>query len=299
MKVATESAWFAARPSGTEDVYKIYAESFKGPEHLAEVQEAARSSSPLRWGLVRAARREYPTLRGIFTLCMARTPCTAPASHATWDADRGGGFPGARCASSESQNRWVHADELADLLRWCTALSTDPADLAGEWCCRGPALVGAGRLAADLRELTVRTFLAVHATAGARVREGIERIPEELRSVLTAYDRLPKLQRAVLMLSCLEGVTNTEIAGILDRTAVRARLERDHGLAAVGGDLTRCGPRWTSLPGICLLPPKSLGPSSDTPRHVPVGGAESVWPESLSELSQPCCYRSALCTSPT
>jgi phosphoglucomutase len=43
LKVVTESAWFAARPSGTEDVYKIYAESFKGPEHLAQVQEAARS----------------------------------------------------------------------------------------------------------------------------------------------------------------------------------------------------------------------------------------------------------------
>ena len=42
LKVQTENAWFAARPSGTEDVYKIYAESFKGPEHLAEVQEAAR-----------------------------------------------------------------------------------------------------------------------------------------------------------------------------------------------------------------------------------------------------------------
>ncbi|MCA2226672.1 phosphoglucomutase (alpha-D-glucose-1,6-bisphosphate-dependent) [Nonomuraea aurantiaca] len=43
VKVSTESAWFAARPSGTEDVYKIYAESFKGPEHLAEVQKEARS----------------------------------------------------------------------------------------------------------------------------------------------------------------------------------------------------------------------------------------------------------------
>ncbi|MFF4418610.1 phosphoglucomutase (alpha-D-glucose-1,6-bisphosphate-dependent) [Streptosporangium sp. NPDC001559] len=42
VKVSTDSAWFAARPSGTEDVYKIYAESFKGPEHLALVQEAAR-----------------------------------------------------------------------------------------------------------------------------------------------------------------------------------------------------------------------------------------------------------------
>lgn len=43
LKVTTENAWFAARPSGTEDVYKIYAESFLGPEHLAEVQEAAKS----------------------------------------------------------------------------------------------------------------------------------------------------------------------------------------------------------------------------------------------------------------
>jgi phosphoglucomutase len=42
LKVTTDSAWFAARPSGTEDVYKIYAESFRGPEHLAEVQQAAR-----------------------------------------------------------------------------------------------------------------------------------------------------------------------------------------------------------------------------------------------------------------
>ena len=42
IKVVTDNAWFAARPSGTEDVYKIYAESFRGPDHLAEVQEAAR-----------------------------------------------------------------------------------------------------------------------------------------------------------------------------------------------------------------------------------------------------------------
>jgi phosphoglucomutase len=42
LKVTTESAWFAARPSGTEDVYKIYAESFKGAEHLELVQEQAR-----------------------------------------------------------------------------------------------------------------------------------------------------------------------------------------------------------------------------------------------------------------
>jgi phosphoglucomutase len=43
LKVVTESGWFAARPSGTEDVYKLYAESFKGPEHLAQIQEEARA----------------------------------------------------------------------------------------------------------------------------------------------------------------------------------------------------------------------------------------------------------------
>ncbi len=42
VKVETEFAWFAARPSGTEDVYKIYAESFKGPEHLKLVQAEAK-----------------------------------------------------------------------------------------------------------------------------------------------------------------------------------------------------------------------------------------------------------------
>jgi len=42
LKVVAENAWFAARPSGTEDISKIYAESFKGREHLKEVQAAAR-----------------------------------------------------------------------------------------------------------------------------------------------------------------------------------------------------------------------------------------------------------------
>ncbi len=43
LKVSTENGWFAARPSGTEDVYKLYAESFRGPEHLAEIQDEARA----------------------------------------------------------------------------------------------------------------------------------------------------------------------------------------------------------------------------------------------------------------
>ena len=42
LKVTTESAWFAARPSGTEDLYKIYGESFKGAGHLEQVFAQAR-----------------------------------------------------------------------------------------------------------------------------------------------------------------------------------------------------------------------------------------------------------------
>ncbi|MGW2621396.1 phosphoglucomutase (alpha-D-glucose-1,6-bisphosphate-dependent) [Micromonospora taraxaci] len=43
LKVSTESGWFAARPSGTEDVYKIYAESFQGTDHLKQIQEEAKN----------------------------------------------------------------------------------------------------------------------------------------------------------------------------------------------------------------------------------------------------------------
>jgi phosphoglucomutase len=43
LKVVAENAWFAARPSGTEDIYKVYAESFKGSKHLKQVQEEARA----------------------------------------------------------------------------------------------------------------------------------------------------------------------------------------------------------------------------------------------------------------
>ena len=43
LKVTTENGWFAARPSGTEDVYKIYAESFKGDDHLKQIQTEAQS----------------------------------------------------------------------------------------------------------------------------------------------------------------------------------------------------------------------------------------------------------------
>lgn len=41
LKVMTQNGWFAARPSGTEDIYKIYAESFLGAAHLQKIQEEA------------------------------------------------------------------------------------------------------------------------------------------------------------------------------------------------------------------------------------------------------------------
>jgi phosphoglucomutase len=43
LKVIAEHGWFAARPSGTEDVYKTYAESFLGPEHLERILAEAQS----------------------------------------------------------------------------------------------------------------------------------------------------------------------------------------------------------------------------------------------------------------
>jgi phosphoglucomutase len=43
LKVMTDQGWFAARPSGTEQVYKIYAESFRGEDHLERIIEEARA----------------------------------------------------------------------------------------------------------------------------------------------------------------------------------------------------------------------------------------------------------------
>ena len=43
LKVVTEQGWFAARPSGTENIYKIYAESFRGEDHLRRIQQEAQA----------------------------------------------------------------------------------------------------------------------------------------------------------------------------------------------------------------------------------------------------------------
>jgi len=56
LKVIAESGWFAARPSGTEDIYKIYGESFRGAEHLSRILKEAQTivsealAEPLRTG---------------------------------------------------------------------------------------------------------------------------------------------------------------------------------------------------------------------------------------------------------
>ena len=59
LKVVTENGWFAARPSGTEDVYKIYAESFRDREHLRRIQDEARQivGTALANASLNAARR--------------------------------------------------------------------------------------------------------------------------------------------------------------------------------------------------------------------------------------------------
>ena len=48
LKVITKSGWFAARPSGTEDIYKIYAESFRGEAHLERILKEAQAMVDVR-----------------------------------------------------------------------------------------------------------------------------------------------------------------------------------------------------------------------------------------------------------
>jgi hypothetical protein len=151
--------------------------------------------------------------------------------------DKQGGCPARNAASGASKNKYVHADELADLLRWCAALSTDPADLAGAVVlAAGPRWSRLVDSPPDLRELTVRTFLHTAEPADPIPRAGLERIPAELRDIVLSYDGLPRLQRAAIMLSCLEGVTYAEIAGTLDRSVARIGIEVDQALAAINTD---------------------------------------------------------------
>jgi sigma-70-like protein len=133
----------------------------------------------------------------------------------------------------------VHADELADLLRLCAALSSEPAELAAEVIAaagRGwPALADAPE---DLRALIVQTFLdSSRRSQPAPPREGgYDTLPRELRPIAATLDTLPALQRAVIMLHCLERLTRTEIAGILDRPMATVSRELDRAMINLGGD---------------------------------------------------------------
>jgi phosphoglucomutase len=99
LKVVTEHAWFAARPSGTEDVYKIYAESFKGPDHLAEVQQAAREL--VSAALAGAAGQGTAPGQGAAPAAAASKPADATVEAAP--ADRNGSDPEATAASPEPE----------------------------------------------------------------------------------------------------------------------------------------------------------------------------------------------------
>ena len=66
IKVVADSGWFAARPSGTEDIYKIYAESFRGADHLKTLlRGSARPLSTERWRRQRAERSREPARKGL------------------------------------------------------------------------------------------------------------------------------------------------------------------------------------------------------------------------------------------
>ena len=138
----------------------------------------------------------------------------------------------------------MHADELADLLRWCAALSTDPAELAGAVLVRrGPALVGASGSTppADLRELTVQNLPAdrdMRPDLAVRGWRRSER-PEELRAVAACYDQLRESPACPADAELPRGSLRTpQIAGNCrpDRPpGVRTRAWIA-GLAALGGD---------------------------------------------------------------
>ena len=64
VKVVAESGWFAARPSGTEDVYKLYAESFRGPAHLAGSRTKHGGSWPQPSTAARGEERERRGISG-------------------------------------------------------------------------------------------------------------------------------------------------------------------------------------------------------------------------------------------
>ena len=80
LKIVAENGWFAARPSGTENIYKIYAESFKGQEHLAAIQAEAQAivSAALAAAGVLAHAQIHRSVRGGCSSCSASATRRSP-----------------------------------------------------------------------------------------------------------------------------------------------------------------------------------------------------------------------------
>ena len=146
-------------------------------------------------------------------------------------------------------------EELADLSRWCAALSEAPAELAADVLLAAghhwPALAESPE---QLRELTVRTYLGGQRPSWRRLLQGIARRPEavprparptpplrrgaqqDLAQAAEAIAGLPRLERAVLVLTLTERLTRTEIAAIVDRPHSIAARAFEHGRQATGLD---------------------------------------------------------------
>src|SRR5690606_29790134 len=107
LKVQTEHAWFAARPSGTEDVYKLYAESLLGPDHLAQVQEEARPVVGAAVDGCRGCRSAEPTGE-------RRTGLAQPARSLGESGCRGAGDLGQRYRCGEYAGIGIFIDATRD-----------------------------------------------------------------------------------------------------------------------------------------------------------------------------------------
>ena len=169
---------------------------------------------------------------------MDRTAVPGRGRRAGTAGERPRKAPTSKRDRASGHNGWVRADELTDLLRWCAALSSDPAELAAEVVVaagrRWPSLTEAPE---DLRVLTVQTYLdwSRHFETTASARQG-DHLAHELRPIAAAMDRLPALQRAVIMLSFSERLTQTEIAGIIDRPISTVSRERGRALLSLSCD---------------------------------------------------------------
>ena len=104
LKVVAESGWFAARPSGTENIYKIYAESFRGADHLRRSWRKPRRLSAMHWRRrIRGRNHERPSPR--------QPPDLQPSTH----RNRGIRFPGRTCPGHALVVEPCHRRSVAQL----------------------------------------------------------------------------------------------------------------------------------------------------------------------------------------